>query len=678
MKQDNSNEIQKPLFGTETQQLGQKAEQKTEEQEVKQKESSNENSGNSGNYGAEQVQIKEGVEHVRIRPSMYIGDTGSGGLHHLVYEVVDNSIDEALAGYCKNVGVRIEEGNVIEVRDDGRGIPVSIHQEAGISTLEVVMTRLGAGGKFDGEAYRVSGGLHGVGVSVVNALSEWCEAYVSRDGHNYYQRYTRGIPSKDTEERSESSKTGTLIRFQPDSSIFETTDFSFDLLSKRLRELAFLNKGIHIVIEDLRQTPIKSHDFCFEGGILSFVQFLNESKNVIQSKPIFISATKNGLDLELAMEYNDSYKETIFSYVNNIHTADGGTHLSGLRSALTRTVNESIRRFGLDKKVKENLEGEDAREGLTAVLSIKLANPQFEGQTKGKLGNSDVKGLVESIASEGLKDFFEENPTVAKRILEKCISAYTARKAAQSKREAVRKGYLERDQLPGKLADCSETNPEICELYLVEGDSAGGSAKQGRNREFQAILPLWGKMLNVEKTRLEKVLENEKLLPIIATLGTGIREDFDLAKLRYHKIIIMSDADVDGSHIRTLLLTFFYRYLSALLEQGYIYIAQPPLYKIQQSKKVQYAYTEEEKEGILSQLEERGSVQLQRYKGLGEMNPEQLWDTTMNPENRTMLRVEMEDAVEAEEIFSSLMGDQVEPRRKFIQEHSDLVKNLDI
>lgn len=633
---------------------------------------------NNNEYNADQVQIKEGLEHVRTRPGMYVGDTGSSGLHHLVYEVVDNSIDEALAGHCKNVSVIIKKDNIIQVEDDGRGIPVDVHSETGTSTLEVVLTKLGAGGKFDSDAYKVSGGLHGVGVSVVNALSEWCEARVKRDGKIYFQKYQRGAVEEPVKTIGESDSTGTIIVFKPDHQIFETLEFSFDILSKRLRELAFLNKGIRIFIRDERGEELKEHDFMFEGGIASFVEFLNESKTAIQPNPIYFEAEKNDVEVEIAMEYNDGFKETIFTYVNNINTADGGTHLSGFKAALTKSINESIKKFGLDKKLKDNLEGDDVREGLTAVISIKHKDPQFEGQTKGKLGNSEVKGIVESVTNEGLKTFFEENPQVAKRIFEKCMSAYAARKAAQSKRDAIRKGYLERDTLPGKLADCSEKNPAKCELYLVEGDSAGGSAKQGRSREFQAILPLWGKMLNVEKTRMEKVLENDKLQPIIATLGTNLGKDFNYEKLRYHKIIIMADADVDGSHIRTLLLTFFYRYLTELVENGHIYIAMPPLYKIQNGKSINYAYDDKERESILSEVKNKDKVYIQRYKGLGEMNPDQLWDTTMDPQNRSLMKVTLDDAVEADETFSILMGDKVEPRRQFIETHATKAKNLDI
>ncbi len=635
------------------------------------------NNKNNG-YMAEHVQIKEGIEHVRIRPGMYIGSTGTVGLHHLVYEVVDNSIDEALAGYCNKIMVTIHPDNIIEVTDDGRGIPVDIHSDTGTSTLEVVMTKLGAGGKFESDAYKVSGGLHGVGVSVVNALSEWCKAYVKRDNKLYYQGYKRGLVDEPVKIVDGSGEDGTRIIFKPDHKIFETLIYSFDILSKRLRELAFLNKGVNIRIEDKREGREREHDFKFDGGIVSFVEYLNESKTSIQSKAIYFNDIKSDVDVEIAAEYNDGFKETIFTYVNNINTVDGGTHLSGFKSALTKSANEYVKKFGMDKKLKDNLEGEDVREGLTVVISIKLRDPQFEGQTKGKLGNSNVKGIVESITNEGFRSFFEENPQIAKKIFEKFISAYMARKAAQSKRDAIRKGYLDKDILPGKLADCSEKDPKLCEVYLVEGDSAGGSAKQGRSREFQAILPLWGKMLNVEKTRAEKVLENDKLHPVVATLGTNIGKDFDYNKLRYHKIIIMADADVDGSHIRTLLLTFFYRYFTEIVEKGHVYIAMPPLYKIQNGKKVYYAYNDSDRDKVLSGLANKDKVNIQRYKGLGEMNPDQLWETTMDPERRSIIKVTLEDVVEADETFSILMGDKVEPRRQFIERYAKKAKNLDI
>ena len=636
-----------------------------------------------GEYGGEQVQIKEGLEHVRARPGMYIGDTGERGLHHLVYEVMDNSVDESLAGYCGNIGVEILEGNVVSVADDGRGIPVDMHPEAKVSTLEVVMTRLGAGGKFDSEAYKVSGGLHGVGVSVVNGLSEWCEAYVYRGGYEYFQRYERGKPCGEVEKRGESDLRGTKIIFKADVDIFEVLEYNFEGLSRRFRELAFLNKGLRIEIWDRRGGVGEGvgEVFMYEGGIVSYVEYLNRGKKELHEKKIYLSGEKNEVYVELALGYNEGYKELIYSYANNINTLGGGTHLSGFKSALTRVMNDSVKKFGYEKKLGGNLEGEDVREGLVAIVSIKHKDPQFEGQTKGKLGNSEVKGIVESVMSEGLKIFFEENPKVCRLILEKSISACMTRRAIQSKREALRKGFLDRDTLPGKLSDCSERDPKVCELYIVEGDSAGGSAKQGRSREFQAVLPLKGKMLNVEKSKLEKILQNDKLQPVIATLGTGFGKDFNIEKLRYHKIIIMADADVDGSHIRTLLLTFFYRYLLEVVVGGYVYIAMPPLYKIQNGKSEKYAFNDEERNKILSGLteKEKEKVYIQRYKGLGEMNPDQLWNTTMDPEVRSMYRVRLEDAESADQIFSILMGDKVEPRRNFIESYGDLVlETLDV
>ncbi len=630
-------------------------------------------------YNAQHIQILEGMEHVRKRPSMYIGTTGSEGLHHLVYEVVDNSIDEALAGHCTVISVTIERDNIVTVKDNGRGIPVDLHPLEKISALEVVMTRLNAGGKFDKKSYKVSGGLHGVGVSVVNALSEICEVFVHRDGKVYYQKYKRGIPLKDVRVVGESKARGTVTRFKPDRTIFKEINFSFDTLSNRLRELAFLNKGIKISIADERLIKRKYHIFHFEGGVKSFIEFLNRNKTPIQKEPIYFEGTKEDVQVEVSLQYNDGFNETIFTYANNISTREGGTHLVGFKSALTRTLNDFVKRLNLAKKITENLSGDDVREGLTAVISVKIPEPQFEGQTKAKLGNSEVKGIVESIVNERLSAYFEENPDVVKKILEKSIMAAKARQAARRARELTRrKSLLENIGLPGKLADCSETDPARCELYIVEGDSAGGSAKQGRDRQFQAILPLWGKMLNVEKTRIDKVLANEKLQPIIASIGAGVGTGFSLEKLRYHKIIIMADADVDGSHIRTLLLTFFFRYMKELIERGHIYIAMPPLYKITMGKKVFYAYDEEEKEKKLKASERRNSVSIQRYKGLGEMNPDQLWDTTMDPENRSIMQVKLEDAVEAEEIFTTLMGGNVEPRRKFIEDNALSVTNLDV
>jgi len=632
------------------------------------------------NYSAEHIQILKGLDAVRKRPGMYIGSTGTEGLHHIVYEVVDNSIDEALAGYCTEINVVIEKGNVVRVEDNGRGIPVDIHPTEKISALEVVMTKLHAGGKFDKNSYKVSGGLHGVGVSVVNALSEWCTVEVYREGKIHFQEYRRGVPREDIKIIGESDKTGSTTRFYPDREIFETLDFSFDVLSNRLRELAFLNKGVKIVIKDERLISQKSHEFKFDGGVKSFIQFLNKKKTPLHKKPIHLEGLNGDAEIEIALEYNVGYNETIFSFVNNINTREGGTHLAGFRSALTRTLNDFLRKSKHSKKMEENLSGEDVREGLTAVISIKIPNPQFEGQTKGKLGNSEVKGLVESFFNEKLTSYFEENPGEVDKILEKTVLAARARAAARKAREMTRrKSFLESTGLPGKLADCSEKDPEKCEVYIVEGDSAGGSAKQGRDRQFQAILPLWGKMLNVEKTRIDKVMSNEKLQPVIATIGAGIGENFDISKVRYHKIIIMADADVDGSHIRTLLLTFFFRYMPELIEKRYIYLAMPPLYKIYKGKKIEYAYDEKEKESIMNEMSENGdSPDVQRYKGLGEMNPEQLWETTMDPDNRNIIQVRLEDMVEADDIFTTLMGDQVEPRRKFIEENALVVSNLDI
>ena len=611
---------------------------------------------------------------------MFIGSTSIDGLHHLVYEVVDNSIDEALSGYCKNIDVKIEKGNIISVQDDGRGIPTEIHPTEGVSALEVVMTRLHAGGKFDKGSYAISGGLHGVGVSVVNALSLWLEVTVYRDGNIYYQKYSRGKPIKPVEVIGTTEIQGTLVRFEPDPIIFETTNFSFETLSNRLRELAFLNKGIRISIVDERIPNPKVHEFKFEGGVKEFVTYLNKKKTTIQGEPIYIHKTKDDLTLELALEYNDGFNETLFTFVNNINTREGGTHLIGFKSALTRTLNDFLKKSKFAKKMDDSLTGDDVREGLTAVLSIKIPNPQFEGQTKAKLGNSEVKGIVESIVNEALTSFFEENPSIVEKILEKTIMAARARNAARQARELTRrKSLLESSGLPGKLADCSEKDPEKCEIFIVEGDSAGGSAKQGRDRRFQAILPLWGKMLNVEKTRVDKVITNDKLQPVIAALGTGVGSNFDIRRLRYHKVIIMADADVDGSHIRTLLLTFFFRYMAELIERGHVYIAMPPLYKISAGKQVEYAYDDEERDRILEKMNlPSDKVNIQRYKGLGEMNPEQLWETTMNPETRKIMQVKLEDIVEAEDIFTTLMGENVAPRREFIEENALFVSNLDV
>lgn len=629
-------------------------------------------------YTAESIQVLDGIEHVRRRPSMYIGSTDSEGLHHLVYEVIDNSIDEALAGYCKNICCIIRPGNIIEVTDDGRGIPVDIHPVENVSALEIVMTRLNAGGKFDHKSYRISGGLHGVGVSVVNALSEWMEVKVCRDGWIYSQKYRRGVPETGVIKEGECSASGTEVTFKPDSKIFKSIQFNFDILSRRLRELAFLNKGVNITLKDLRKKDeVKEHHFSFDGGIISFVEYINQAKTVLHKKPVYFEEKRDDIEVEVAIQYNDGYTENIFTFVNTINTVEGGTHLIGFKSGLTRTINDIIKRSSYIKN-KIVLIGDDVREGLTAVLSIKMLNPQFEGQTKAKLGNSEIKGIVESMVYEYLSDYFERNPMDAKRIIDKCMQSAKAREAARKARELTRrKNALETDTLPGKLADCSIQDPGRCELYIVEGDSAGGSAKQGRDRTFQAILPIWGKMLNVEKTRLDKVLENDKLQPIIASLGTGIGDSFDISKLRYGKIIIMADADVDGSHIRTLLLTFFFRYMRELIEKGHVYIACAPLYKISNRNEVRYAYSEEEKEEILKEMGGHG-VTIQRYKGLGEMNPPQLWETTMNPEKRTLLKITSEDAVEAEEIFSILMGDAVFPRREFIEKNARFVKNIDV
>jgi DNA gyrase subunit B len=632
------------------------------------------------NYDAQQIQILKGLEAVRKRPGMYIGSTGPDGLHHLVYEVVDNSIDEALAGHCSKISVFIEEGNIIRVVDNGRGIPVDIHPDENISALEVVMTKLHAGGKFDKDSYKVSGGLHGVGVSVVNALSEWCEVSVHRDETIYYQRYQIGIPDEAVKTIGITSQKGTVVRFQADSTIFEEVDYSFDVLSNRLRELAFLNKGIEIILVDERVSPEKERTFMFEGGVKSFVEYLNKSKTPLFEEPVYFEFEKDNVIVELSLQYNEGYAETIFSYVNNINTREGGTHLSGFKAALTRTLNDFLKKSKLAKKVDENLSGDDVREGLTCVISVKIPEPQFEGQTKTKLGNSEVRGIVDSIVNERLTTYLEENPQVIDIILDKSITASKARAAARRARDLTRrKGFLESSGLPGKLADCADKDPRNCEVYIVEGDSAGGSAKMGRDRKFQAILPLWGKMINVEKTRLEKVLSNEKMLPIITALGTNLSDEFNLEKLRYHKVIIMADADVDGSHIRVLLLTFFFRYMMPLIEAGHVYLAMPPLYKITAAGKSHYVYDDAEKDEYIKTLsvpEEK--ISMQRYKGLGEMNPDQLWETTMNPETRLMKQVKLEDFVAADEMFTTLMGEDVPPRRKFIEDNALTVSNLDI
>jgi DNA gyrase subunit B len=624
-------------------------------------------------YDASHIQVLEGLEAVRRRPSMYVGSTDALGLHHLVYEVVDNSVDEALAGFCTEIDVSLHQDGSVTVKDDGRGIPVDIHPQFDRPALEIVMTILHAGGKFDHESYSVSGGLHGVGVSVVNALSKYLEVEVWRNGKVYWQRYERGNVASELEVRGESQHTGTTITFMPDSEIFEETEFNFDLLSSRLRELAFLNKGLKITIRDERSG--KENAFQYEGGIASFVEYLNKNKEALHSPPIHLSSSKNGTSVEVALQYNSSYNENIFSYANNINTREGGTHLMGFRAALTKTVNEYAKANKL-LKGDDKLGGEDLREGLVAVVSVKLPDPQFEGQTKARLGNSAIRGLVESLVSEGLAEHFEENPLTATAIVEKASEALRAREAARKAKELTRrKNALFSGGLPGKLADCSENSPAKCEIYIVEGESAGGSAKQGRNRHFQAILPLRGKILNVERARLDKILKNTEIRNMIVAFGTGIGEDFDIGKARYHKVIIMTDADVDGSHIRTLLLTFFYRYLRPLLDSGYIYIAQPPLYQIKKGKQVSYAYSDDE---LARLVKDMAKPAIQRYKGLGEMNPDQLWETTMNPENRTLRKMTLEDAVEADRIFTILMGDQVEPRREFIEAHAKDVKNLDV
>ncbi len=634
------------------------------------------------NYSAQDIQVLKGLEAVRKRPGMYIGSTGPDGLHHLVYEIVDNSIDEALAGHCSNILVAIEEDNIIRVTDDGRGIPVDIHPTENISALEIVMTKLHAGGKFDKNSYKVSGGLHGVGVSVVNALSEWLEVKVHRENKIYFQRYMQGLSSEPVEVIGETNLEGTHVRFKPDLTIFETAEFSYDILSQRLRELAFLNKGVKIIFRDERIPEPKIRVFQFDGGVKSFVEYLNKTKKPLHPVPVYFEAVKENVVVELALQYNDGYSETVFTFVNNINTREGGTHLIGFKAALTRVFNEFLKKSKLAKKIDVPFSGEDVREGITAVLSIKVPQPQFEGQTKTKLGNSEIKGIVESLVNQKLNDYFDEFPDVVDSILDKAVLAARARVAARKARDLTRrKSFLEGSGLPGKLADCSEKDPSLCEVYIVEGDSAGGSAKQGRNREFQAILPLWGKMLNVEKSRVDKVLGNEKLQPIITSIGANIGSEFDSTKVRYHKIIIMADADVDGSHIRTLLLTFFFRYMPELYEKGYIYLAMPPLYKITYGKTIRYAYDEKDRDKIFIELgitSGDSKVGIQRYKGLGEMNPAQLWDTTMNPETRSLVQIKMDDAVEADTIFSMLMGEDVEPRRKFIEDNALLVSNLDV
>ncbi|SYX86988.1 DNA gyrase (subunit B) [Paenibacillus alvei] len=632
---------------------------------------------NHNTYDESQIQVLEGLEAVRKRPGMYIGSTSAKGLHHLVWEVVDNSIDEALAGYCTKIEVTVHEDNSITVVDNGRGIPVGIQEKMKRPAVEVVMTVLHAGGKFGGEGYKVSGGLHGVGVSVVNALSSSLIVTVKRDGHIHQQEYHRGVPQADLEIIGDTEETGTTIRFQPDPEVFtETTVYEYDTLLSRIRELAFLNKGIQMVLTDERTGH--SETFKYDGGIKEFVEYLNRNREKMHEQPIYVEGSKDNITCEIALQYNDSYTENIYSFANNIHTHEGGTHESGFKSALTRIINDYARKMNLMKDNNSNLSGDDVREGLTAIISVKIPEPQFEGQTKTKLGNSEVRSIVESVFSEKFMEFLNENPMISKKVVEKGMQASRAREAARRARELTRrKSALEVSSLPGKLADCSSKDAAHCELFIVEGDSAGGSAKQGRDRHFQAILPLKGKILNVEKSRLDKILSNAEIRAIITALGTGIGEDFDLEKARYHKIVIMTDADVDGAHIRTLLLTFFYRYMRKLIEAGYVYIAQPPLYKIERNKIVRYADSDKQKDEIIAEFGEGVKINVQRYKGLGEMNAEQLWETTMDPESRKMLQVSFDDAKMADDVFDTLMGDNVEPRRDFIQRHAKFVKNLD-
>ncbi len=629
---------------------------------------------NGNGYGAGDIQILEGLEAVRKRPGMYIGSTGPRGLHHLVYEVVDNSIDEALAGYCDHIEVVIHQDNSVSITDNGRGIPVEIHPQAGRPAVEVVLTKLHAGGKFGGGQYKISGGLHGVGVSVVNALSEWMEVEIKREGFLYRMRFERGTPVSDLEELGEADDTGTRVTFRPDSEIFEDIEFQYDVINKRLRELSYLNAGVTLVLRDERDGKEKVYKAA--GGIRDFVRHLTKHKEAIPDEPIYFEDSRQDVWVSVALQYVDTDRELIYSYVNTIHTVDGGTHEAGFKSALTRVINDYGKKHNLLKN-GASFSGEDIREGLTAVISVKVPEPQFEGQTKTKLGNSEVRGLVDWVVAQHLAIFLEENPSFARKLIDRAVLAARAREAARRARELTkRKNLLESSTLPGKLADCSERDPSRSELYLVEGDSAGGSAKQGRDRAFQAILPLRGKILNVEKARKDKIFANEEIRALITAIGTGIGEDFDIEKTRYHRVVIMTDADVDGAHIRTLLLTFFYRYMKPLIDAGYVYIAQPPLYKVKKGKKEWYLYSDRELE---EKLREVGyDVSIQRYKGLGEMNPEQLWDTTMDPEKRTILQVSLDDALAAEELFSTLMGDQVEPRREFIQRYANEVRNLDV
>ncbi len=636
---------------------------------------------NDSSYNAESIQVLEGLQAVRKRPGMYIGSTDARGLHHLVYEVVDNSIDEAMAGYCTHIEVTINEDNSVTVTDDGRGIPVGIHPKYKVPAVEIVMTKLHAGGKFDKKSYKVSGGLHGVGISVVNALSEWLVVEIHKDGKIYRQRYEKGLKASELEVVGETGISGTVITFMPDWDIMEKEPFNFNILSTRLRELAFLNRGARITITDMRVTEEDGthlqNTFHYEGGIVEFVKYINRARSALHPDPIYLEGEKGGVQVEIAMQYTSDFSENIHTFANNINTIEGGTHLSGFRAALTRTLNDYARRNNILKEKDAALSGDDVREGLTAILSIRVPEPQFEGQTKTKLGNSEIKGIVESIMNDRLMEFLEENPKVAEIILQKATLAAKAREAARQARELTRrKGLLDGIGLPGKLADCAEKDPKKSEIFIVEGDSAGGSAKQGRNRDTQAILPLRGKILNVEKARLDRALKNNEILSIITALGTGIGDEFDITKARYHKIIIMTDADVDGAHISTLLLTFFYRYMKPLIDYGYIYLANPPLYKIKKGKFEKYVYTDEEKDRLLKEVGDGAGIQ--RYKGLGEMNPHQLWDTTMNPDTRILKKITIVDAVEADELFSILMGDSVEPRREFIENHAKEVVNLDV
>ncbi|OGT93766.1 MAG: DNA gyrase subunit B [Gemmatimonadetes bacterium GWC2_71_9] len=634
-------------------------------------------------YDAEQIQVLKGLEAVRRRPSMYIGSTGSRGLHHLVYEVVDNSVDEALAGFCDRIEVIIHPDDSVTVRDNGRGIPVDVHPTEKIPGVELALTVLHAGGKFDKSSYKVSGGLHGVGISVVNALSERLEVCVDRNGQRYHMAFERGETVKKLSVTGQMKGTGTIVRFRPDRDIFDEVSFDYTILESRLRELAFLNKGLTIVFRDERLALEKEETFQYRGGLVQFVEWLNQNRKPLHPKPIVIETVKDDVDIQLAIQYDAGFQENTLTFVNNINTHEGGSHLTGFKSALTRVINSYASKSGALKKADFTLSGDDVREGLTCVLSIKLREPQFEGQTKTKLGNSEVEGIVKSVVNDQLGTYLEEHPPVARAIVEKACSAALAREAARKARDLVRKkSGLEGGVLPGKLADCSLSDPALCEIYLVEGDSAGGSAKQGRDRAFQAILPLRGKILNVQKARIDKILSNEEIRTIITAIGTGVGEDFKLDEARYHKIIIMTDADVDGAHIRTLLLTFFYKEMKHLIDAGYIYIAQPPLYRVAKGKEEYYAYDEVEREEYAKRLTNgeggRGGVVIQRYKGLGEMNPDQLWKTTMDPATRTVLKVEMEDAFEANQLFETLMGDEVEPRRKFIEEHARFVRNLDV